>query len=109
MRRVRAVRWVRGGGGSLAALLMVMLSVTTLTGAAPAVRAEQSREQKSNLIGVSGNVFPWEPNYAQFQALLDESNAGWSRTEIRFEQVHPAPGRWEWGSSNCSGLRGNEE
>lgn len=81
--------------------MIAMLAVSSLASLTGPANAAEFSQDKANLIGVSGNVFPWEPNFSRFQSLLDESRAGWARTEIRFEQVHPAPERWVWDSTDA--------
>ncbi|MEX1157344.1 MAG: glycosyl hydrolase [Thermomicrobiales bacterium] len=52
---------------------------------------------KSDLIGIAGNAFPWEPHWGEFQNLMTDSHAGWARIELRWDYVNPAPGTWRWG------------
>jgi hypothetical protein len=52
---------------------------------------------KADAIGVSGNAFPWEPHWNEFQGLLNDSNAGWARLELRWDFIESSQGAWNFG------------
>jgi hypothetical protein len=49
------------------------------------------------LLGVSGNAFPWEHNFETYSALLNESNVGRARLELRWDYIQPSRTTWNWG------------
>lgn len=95
--------WCASVRARLAATVRVMVVLASLvaTWGAPALPARAAGGAgKSDLIGVAGNAFPWEANWTQFTGMLDNSHAGWARVELRWDQVEPARGRWDWGGTD---------
>lgn len=80
----------------------VLLVIAVLFGVAGSfarpryMSANDGSSQKADLVGVSGNAFPWEPYWGVFQNLLGDSHAGWARIELRWDSINPAPDTWQW-------------
>ena len=55
---------------------------------------------RADLLGVSGNAFPWESNFSGYMNLLDQSHVGWARVELRWETVEPSRGQWDFGMTD---------
>lgn len=56
----------------------------------------EANHPRNDVIGVSGNAFPWEDNWASFRSLLHDSSAGWVRVELRWNQIQPSRSSWVW-------------
>lgn len=81
-------------------MLLVIIGVAAgsvaVTPVATGPHSALAAGQRSEQIGVAGNAFPWEPHWETFQGLLDESQAGWTRVEIRWEMLQPRRDEWHW-------------
>ena len=78
----------------LCALTLLLLPlVTAFCPSQPVVAASA----KADTIGVNGNAFPWEAHWNEFQGLLNDSNAGWARLELRWDFIEASPGAWNFG------------
>jgi hypothetical protein len=75
---------------------MIVILAGSFAVTAPS-RAAAAAPLKADQIGMSGNAFPWEPHWNQFQTLMDESHTGWARVELRWDYIHPGPSDWNWG------------
>jgi hypothetical protein len=77
-------------------LIAVVILVPAIAGfGAPMARAGDSGA-RADLVGISGNAFPWESRWDQFQPLLTGTHAGWARVELRWEQINPSPNQWRF-------------
>jgi GH35 family endo-1,4-beta-xylanase len=73
-------------------------SLSTSTSAAPGPAPTQPPPSpRADLVGVAGNAFPWESQWSDFGRLLQESQLGWARVELRWEQIQPRRGAWNYG------------
>jgi hypothetical protein len=77
-------------------VFVLLLSFASLANAASPSAAQGRAPAKANLLGVSGNAFPWEPHWTDFQRQLAETNVGWVRLELRWDQIQPSPSEWRW-------------
>ncbi|HET7034454.1 MAG TPA: glycosyl hydrolase [Thermomicrobiaceae bacterium] len=95
--RVLRSRWVT------AIALCIVIGATFALSTVPlgARAAQAAPANRADLLGVSGNAFPWEANFGTMTQLLDQSHAGWARVELRWEQIEPSRGKWDWGSSDA--------
>ena len=79
----------------VAAALTLLPLLTQL--AMPRVAAAADSRAKADAIGINGNAFPWEAKWGDFQGLIDGSNAGWARLELRWDFIEASPGLWNFG------------
>ncbi|HEX5166438.1 MAG TPA: glycosyl hydrolase [Thermomicrobiales bacterium] len=77
--------------------IMLLAGLAADTARPLTASAGEAAPSKSDLIGVNGNAFPWEPHWNTFLSLLNQSNAGWARVELRWDYINPALGTWQWG------------
>lgn len=82
-------------------VLSFFLALSTLTLLLPhPLPAAASTPAHADLVGVSGNAFPWEDHWSTFSSLIDQSNIGWARVELRWNQVEPNRNQWDWGGTD---------
>ncbi len=77
---------------------MVIFSVLAILSHQSAPAAADS--SKADVMGVSGNAFPWEDHWSTFSGLVDQSHIGWARVELRWNQVEPQRNQWDWGGTD---------
>jgi hypothetical protein len=82
--------------GAMLSCALALLLLPLLTLALPA-HAAAAAAPKADMLGVTGNAFPWESHWADFQKLLNDSDAGWARLELRWDFIEANPGAWNFG------------
>ncbi len=80
------------------AIVLVITSLTVLLQNPLPVAATSSSQ--ADLVGVSGNAFPWEAHWSEFSNEIDQSHIGWARLELRWNQVEPNRNQWDWGGTD---------
>jgi len=77
----------------ICAALMPLAPLLAINSPAAVAAPDSAR---SDLVGISGNAFPWDARWDEHRRLLTGTHAGWERVELRWERINPSPGAWRW-------------